>query len=94
MPTENIDNSELKAIDFNTVEVSTSSPMIFRFYFLIAFLLFCYYNFQEIKLKKHIGYILSLIFSICLFIKSYSEKKNQINLIFPVMIIIFNVSTF
>ena len=40
------DNFELKTIDFDTIQIETSSPAIFRFYFIIAFLLMCFYGIE------------------------------------------------
>lgn len=91
------DNLELKTIDFDTIQIETSSPLIFRFYFIVAFLLMCFYGFRVQPAGTKIaliGYLVSAIISTCLFIECFRKKSNQINLIFPVFIILMNLSNY
>lgn len=90
------DNLELKTIDFDTIQIETSSPAIFRFYYIVAFLLMCFYGLRNEKPGKiaFIGYLISAVISICLFIQCFRQKQNQINLIFPVSIIVMNLSNY
>ena len=90
------DNLELKTIDFDTIQIETSSPAIFRFYFIIAFLLMCFYGYRNTKPNKiaFIGYLVALVISICLIIQCFRQKQNEINLIFPVFILLMNLSNY